>query len=216
MAVVKLVSFAGVTVALALLVSGCGGGGSYVAKSAAASDAAPAKARCAFPAGWQRLANRIAAPVYCPGWLPDPLTSQIGGRWNNIDSVSKDRSYLESFVWQETEAGVNGAGGELHVNLRGYPGRTTIPNCPTGAGNTDLEPCFGGPRGSVTENGIKATLFTVNQGADQWHVALAWRHRGSLYTLSEHLAPPLDYRKLVLYLRHELRSLVLIEPARST
>ena len=23
-------------------------------------------------AGWQKLANRIKAPVYCPGWLPDP------------------------------------------------------------------------------------------------------------------------------------------------
>jgi len=29
-------------------------------------------------------------------------------------------------------------------------------------------------------------------------------------------APPLNYRKLLSYLRHELRSLVLIEPTRST
>ena len=65
--------------------------------------------------GWQRLANRIHAPVYCPSWLPDPLTGQIGGRWNNIDSVSKDRSYLIGFVWQETAE-------EIHINLRGYPG----------------------------------------------------------------------------------------------
>jgi len=200
------------SVALALLASACGGGGGgYVAQAAPV-----AKPKCAYPHGWQQLANRIAAPVYCPGWLPDPLTSQIGGRWNNINSVSRDRSYLESFVWQETEAGVNGAGGELHVNLRGYPGRTTIPTCPTGAGNSNPEPCFADPRGKVHENGIDATLYTVNQGADQWHVALVWRRVGSLYTLSEHLAPPLNYQKLVSYLRHELRSLVLIEPSRST
>ena len=39
---------------------------------------------------------------------------------------------------------------------------------------------------------------------------------GSLYTLSEHLAPPLNATKLVRYLRLELRSLVLIEPTRAT
>jgi hypothetical protein len=192
---------------LALAAAGCGG--SSGTKSAAPPPA-PAKPHCAYPAGWQRLANRIAAPVYCPGWLPDPLTSQIGGKWNNVASVSRDRSYLESFVWQET--GPSG-GGELHVNLRGYPGRVAIPTCPTGAGNSDPQPCFADPRGHVRANGIDATLFTVNQGADQWHVALAWHHRGSLYTVSEHLAPPLDYRKVVQYLRHELRSLVLIEPS---
>jgi hypothetical protein len=202
---------AGGSAVLALAAAGCGASGGT--KAAAPPPTAPAKPRCAHPAGWQRLANRIAAPVYCPGWLPDPLTSQIGGKWNNVDSVSRDRSYLESFVWQETEAGVNGVGGELHVNLRGYPGRIAIPMCPTGAGNSDPQPCFADPRGHVHANGIDATLFTVNQGADQWHVALAWHRRGSLYTLSEHLAPPLDYQKLVQYLRHELRSLVLVEPS---
>ncbi len=34
---------------------------------------------CAHRAGWQQLANRIGADVYCPGWLPDPLIGQIGG-----------------------------------------------------------------------------------------------------------------------------------------
>jgi hypothetical protein len=208
--------FAGVSAALALLAAGCGGSGACLDLWWAGGGATRAAPRCAHPAGWQRLANRIAADVYCPGWLPDPLTSQIGGRWNNIDSVSRDRSYLESFVWQETEVGPNGAGGELHVNLRGYPGRTKIPLCPTGAGNSNPVPCFDDPRGHVRGNGIDATLFTVNQGADQWHVALAWHHRGSLYTLSEHLAPPLNYEKLLRYLKRELNSLVLIEPSRST
>jgi hypothetical protein len=212
---------AAVCTAFALLASGCGGdSGTAPATTTPASGAnaaaPPAKPRCAYPAGWQRLANRIAAPVYCPGWLPDPLTSQIGGRWNNIDSVSRDRSYLESFVWQETEVGINATGGELHVNLRGYPGRTTIPTCTEGGGDNTPIPCFADSRGRVVENGIDATLYTVNQDADQWHLLLAWRHKGSLYTLSEHLAPPLDYRKLVRYLHHELRSLVLIEPARTT
>src|SRR5579884_3495062 len=204
-------ALAGLAAALALVASGCG---SAAARRAAA--AKPAAPRCAYRAGWQRLADRIRAPVYCPGWLPDPLTAQIGGPWNNIDEVSPDRSYLESFVWQETEVGATGAGGELHVNLRGYPGRTRIPTCPTGAFNSDPAPCFAGPHGTVHENGIDATLYTVNQGADEWHYLLLWRHAGSLYTISEHLAPPLDGPKLVQYLHHELRDLVLIEPAHST
>src|SRR5689334_14321632 len=85
----------------AVLATGCG----EAKQAAAAAPAAKPKPACAHPAGWQKLADRIKAPVYCPGWLPDPLVGQIGGRWNNIDSVSKDRSYLESFVWQETGGG---------------------------------------------------------------------------------------------------------------
>src|SRR5204863_4419511 len=121
---------AGVSATLGLLAAGCGGSGATVASSHAATASAPAKPRCAFAGGWQRLANRIKAPVYCPGWLPDPLTSQIDGKWSNGNDVSPDRSYLESFVWQETGAGIGG--GELHVVLRGYPGVTKIPTCRTG------------------------------------------------------------------------------------
>ncbi|HEY3922691.1 MAG TPA: hypothetical protein VGL76_11345 [Gaiellaceae bacterium] len=205
-------SLAGVSAALALLAAGCGSTAHVASQTTAA---APAKPTCAFPAAWQSLANHIGAAVYCPGWLPDPLTSQIRGPWNNINSVSKDRSYLESFIWQDTDSPA--LGGELHVILRGYPGRTKIPSCPTGAFNSDPKPCFAQPRGHVHLNGIDATIDTVNQGADEWHVALVWHLKGSLYTLSEHLAPPVDnYDRLMTYLRHELRSLVLIKPTRST
>jgi len=192
---------------VALLASACGS-----AKHAAAA-AAPvvAKPVCAHPAGWQRLADRIHAPVYCPGWLPDPLIGQIGGTWNNIDSVSRDRSYLESFVWQDVDLG--GTSGELHVNLRGYPGRHTIPTCTTGGIGSRTVPCFANPNGKVLERGIRATIYTVNQDADEWHAALVWRAYGGLYTLSEHVAPPLTYDKVVLYLKHELRQLVVIQPA---
>jgi hypothetical protein len=190
----------------ALLASGCAG----EAKKASASAAAPAP-RCPGPAGWQRLANRIGAPVYCPGWLPDPLVGQIKGRWNNINSVSPDRSYLESFVWQETGGGA--AGGELHVNLRGYPGRTKIPTCRTGGAESRNVPCFDEPKQWINAGGIKARLYTVNQDADQWHAALVWRAGGNLYTLSEHVAPPLTFDHVVRYQKHELAALVRIAPA---
>jgi hypothetical protein len=195
--------------ALALLASGCSSTDSH-AEAAPAATQETAKT-CKYRAGWQKLADRIDAPVYCPTWLPDPLVPQLDGRWNNIYSVDPDRSYLVSFVWQET--GMGAAGGELHVNLRGYPGRTSIPLCTRGGGDKQKIPCFSDARGTVRANGIRASMFTVNQDADQWHVLLAWRHSGSLYTLSEHVAPPLTYRKVLAYLKRELASLVLVEPS---
>ena len=187
-----------------VLATGCG-----EAKKAAA--AAPAsKPSCPGRAGWQKVANRIGAPVYCPGWLPDPLVGTIGGRWNNIDSVSKDGSYLISFVWQETGGGA--AGGELHVNLRRYPS-PKVPTCRTGGSDSRNVPCFDEPKGYVTANGIRARLYTVNQDADAWHAALLWRANGNLYVLSEHVAPPLTFNKVVAYLKRELGSLVRIDPA---
>src|SRR6476646_10242548 len=138
-----------------LLATGCAGG----AKKA---EAAPVtKPTCGHPAGWQRLANRVKAPVYCPGWLPDPLVARIGGKWNNIDSVSPDRSYLESFVWQETGGGA--AGGELHVNLRAYPGVSKIPTCRAGGSDRRGVPGCGARQGLVRAGGISARLYVVNQ-----------------------------------------------------
>jgi hypothetical protein len=194
-----------VLLALAVGASGCGS----EAKKAEAAPPAPA-AKCPDRAAWQKLANRIKAPVYCPGWLPDPLTGRLGADDNNIDSVSADRSYLQSWVWQETGPGA--AGGELHVNLRAYPGVSKIPTCRTGGSDSRNVPCFAQPTGSISANGITSPVYTVNQDADSWHYALVWRRFGNVYTLSEHVAPPLTGQKVRAYLRHELASLVLIRP----
>src|SRR4051812_40648662 len=106
-AVRGLIAFSLLLAACALLATGCG---EAKRASAAAPAVAAPKPHCSNRAVWQKPANRIDAPVYCPGWLPDPLVGAIGGKWNNINSVSRDRSYLESFVWQETGGGA--AGGE--------------------------------------------------------------------------------------------------------
>jgi hypothetical protein len=191
--------------AAALALAGCGG------RAAAAKPAAAApKCSAAVRASWQKLANQIHAPVYCPGWLPDPLTGVIGSRDNNIHSVSTDRSYLESWIWQETGGGA--AGGELHVNLRGYPGHTAVPKCRNADTNKSI-PCFADARGTKRVGSIVATLYTANQDADQWHVAYGWRANGAFYTLSEHVAPPLTYAKVVRYLERELGSLELVRPS---
>ena len=198
---------------MALCATACGASENTKAPPAAAYQGAEKGASCPARAlaGWRRLARKIKAPVYCPTYMPDPLDGVIGSRWNNIDETSPDRSYLESWVWQETGPGA--AGGELHVNLRGYPGRTRMPKCvDADAKDRHLIPCFSDQHGTVSEGPITATVYTVNQDADQWHVVYLWRHEGSLYTISEHVAPPLSYAKVRKVLNQILRGLVLVRP----
>lgn len=183
----------------------------FVASSAAA---APRACPAAWLDGWQKLANTIGAPVYCPTWMPNPLDGRIGGEWQDIYSIDKDRSYLVSFLYH----GEHGSG-EVHVNFRSYPGRTTIPRCKTVVltGKKTLRgttPCFSDPAGTRTRRGITATVYRVNQDADQWHVLLAWRRQGSLYTVSEHVIKPYTYRQVVKNLDRLLDGLVLVTPQR--
>jgi hypothetical protein len=198
----RLVRAGACAFALALLpLSGCGGNaeadlsGDVVTKSAASC---PAEWR----AGWQRLADRIAAPVYCPSWLPAPLTAELDGEWHSTDSVTRDRSYLMGFIWFEPGSG------EVHVNLRGYPGSTDIPDC-------DGRPCFNDPQGTKTVGAFEVERYSVNRGADTWHLLYAWEHEGSLYTVSQHIVPDLGltYGKVAANLDRMMRGLALIEPA---
>ena len=203
-------------VVAAAIAAGCGADrtGQPAAQAKTGDRTCPASLR----AGWQKLANRIEAPVYCPSWMPDPLRGQITGNPSfgaaggvSLSVSRSDRSYLASFVWAEPGSG------ELHVNLRGYPGRTTIPICVEkqlnkGVSRTVRLPCFSDSRGVARAPGIVATVYTVNQDADLWHVLYAWRLRGSLYTLSEHVAEPLTYAKVVANLNRMLRSLDLVQP----
>jgi len=178
-----------------------------------ASGAPKAACPSAWAKGWEKLAAKIDAPVYCPTWMPNPLDAQIGGQYEDIYSIGKDRSYLVSFL----EHGDLGSG-DVHVNFRGYPGRTTIPTCDTVliVGKKTINgktPCFADPAGKVRENGLVATVYMVNQDADQWHILLAWRHAGSLYTVSEHVINPYDSASRVLQnMKYMLKTLVLVEP----
>ena len=170
--------------------------------------ARPAKPSCpkAWQAGWQALADRIQAPVYCPSWITPPLTGEIHGPWNNIYSVDRrNGSYLVGFTWYEV------ASGEVHVNLRGYPGRTTIPRCPGDAPGQTV-PCFADASGQKRIGGCEVTVYTANQGADKWHIAYVWRRGDNLYVLSEHVATPYTYRRVAAFLDRMMRSLVLVAP----
>jgi hypothetical protein len=149
--------------------------------------------------------------------MPPPLTGEIGpnvsfdGYGGSSLSVGKDDSYLALFVWSQPGLG------EVHVNLRGYPGRTAVPTCTKQDTNgtkmvTSTLPCFADPRGKVRAPGIVATVYTVNQDADLWHVLYAWHYRGGLYTVSQHVAKPMTYAQVIQSLNHILGGLVLVQP----
>jgi len=149
--------------------------------------------------------------------MPSPLTGQLGpnvsfgGAGGSSLSVDKDGSYLALFVWAEPGSG------EVHVNLRGYPGRTKVPTCIKEDTNgtkliKTLVPCFADRHGTVRAPGIVATVYTVNQDADLWHVLYAWHYRGGLYTVSQHVAAPLSYDQVIYSLNKILRNLVLVQP----
>jgi hypothetical protein len=189
-----------------LAASGCGGGSNSAATSTAEGNVAASSPICppAWRAGWQKLANRIHAPVYCPSWMPDPLTGEIGGQWNTMRSIRKDGSYLMGFLWYETNIA------EVHVNFRAYPGRTAIPSC-------NGRPCFNDPIERKQIGAFQIQPYTVNRGADTWHILYAWKANGSLYTVSQHVVPDLGitYGKVTANLERIVRGLVRIDPQQS-
>jgi hypothetical protein len=196
--------------ALVLLVAATGCGGAEERSQAAATPREPACPK-EWKDGWQELADRIGAPVYCPSWMPTPLDGEIEGQWNNINSVGKNGDYLMGFTWYEVMSG------EVHVNFRGRPSTTEIPTCQeveTEAGKTRRRnvPCFADPQGTKRLGGREVTVYTRNRGADVWHVLYAWEEDGALYAVSQHVAEPHTYSEVVEHLDKITTGLVRIEP----
>jgi len=212
---VRVASLVVVLGGLVLLASACGGSGTP-RRGASAEEVAARASHCAgaVRASWQQVANRIHAPVFCPSWLPDPFTGKLhDGRWNTIYSIAMDRSYLMGFIWLEAGSG------ELHVNIRGYPGRRKVPTCIdteiTGGKTTKKKvPCFDDRQGTKRIGGRTVTIYTRNQDADLWHVLYAWHYHGSLYTISQHVTAPLTYAKVVQSLNRIVRGLDVIQPVK--
>jgi hypothetical protein len=210
--IVVVLGLAGAALAAVLALVAYSSGGD---EAPTASAAAPRPAVCSTSrAAWRMLANEIRAPVYCPSWLPQPLVGTFGGPYFNGKSVDPDRSYLVSFVWFDTSGGVVQ---EVHVNLRGYPANARVPTCEdtlTVKGKTVHKkiPCFSDAAWTKRYGRTKVTLYTANQGADQWHLLYAWRRNGSLYSLSEHVAAPYTYEQVLQNLDRMMRRLVLVEP----
>jgi len=160
-----------------------------------------------WQAGWQKLANKLHLAVYCPGWMPNPLNARISDANDTYQftQLDKQRGYLVSFLYYETGST------EVHVNFRRFPG-TAMPRC-RDLETTRMVDCYSDAAGSLTANGINATFYTVGRDADQWHLAYLWRHAGSTYVISEHVAPPYGFQQVKANLGHILRSLTLLQPA---
>lgn len=206
----KAAALAALVLAAALL-GGCAGDDEPAAPAKAAPPPPPV-CPADLKRQYQKLANRVRIPVYCPTWMPSPLDGDLNGPWENGVSVKGDRSYLVSFLWHEPPAQ------DVHVNLRGYPARRTIPRCEDTqvvAGKTRRRqiPCFSDAQPVRRVAGYTVIPYTVNQGVDQWHVLYLWRASGNLYTISEHVAKPLTYRHVVRNLDRMMRGLVRVEPA---
>ena len=186
----------------ALALTACSGDNGVEPRASAKTSAAACPS--AWKPGWQRLANRVDLAVHCPSWMPSPLDAKIGGQWNSDGvAVSRDRSYLAGFLWHETGSG------DVHVNFRGYPHATGVPRCREGRRSV---PCFSDARGTRTVGGKRVTVYTVSRDADQWHVTYLWRENGTLYTVSEHVAPPLTFRRVLQNLDRIVGGLEAIEP----
>lgn len=211
---VALVAAGVVVAALTVGVIAWSGDDSATSSAQPAAASSPPTCPKSSLASWQKLANEIKAPVYCPSWFPQPLVGKFGGPLFNGRSVDPDRSYLISWAWFESGGGVVQ---EVHVNLRGYPGKARIPTCEdtlTVSGKTVYKeiPCFSDRKGRKQLGGETVTVYTANQGADMWHVLYAWRRNGSLYTISEHVAPPYTYKQVVAHLDQMTRTLVRVQP----
>ena len=217
MAVLRTIALFVAGVSLGLAAVGCGGGSSKNAPAGTPATAAASKPNCPVSsrASWLGVANQIHADVYCLSWLPDPLDGTFGGSTFNGRFVNARREYLVSFAWIEPSAdGVD----EVHVNLRGYPGRVAIPVCEdtlTVNGKTvhPKMPCYGDGRTRKRFGQTTVTVYTANQGADQWHILYGWHHHGSLYTLSEHVVAPYTHAEVVANLDRMMRGLVLVHPS---
>jgi hypothetical protein len=173
------------------------------AGAAAPSGRSATNCPAAWKPGWQKLADRIRADVYCPSWLPSPLDGRIGSETYQFTQVDKRGGYLVSFLYYET-------GYEVHVNFRRFPG-TAIPRCRDLQVNRQI-PCYSDAAGRASANGIRATFYTVARDADQWHLSYLWRHAGATYVVSEHVASPYGFKQVKANVTRILRGLSLLEP----
>jgi hypothetical protein len=186
--------------AASLILTACGSSAEPAAK-ASSTPSCPA----AWQPGWAKLARQIDAPVYCPGWMPNPLDGRIGGEWNGLRLVDKRGGFLVSFIYQETGSG------EVHVNFHRWAG-TRMPHCRAETSKRQI-PCYSDAAGRVKTHGIDATLYTVSRDADQWHLSYLWRANGAAYVVSEHVAPPYSFAQVKRNVARLLRSLVLVPPS---
>ena len=59
---------------------------------------------------------------------------------------------------------------------------------------------------------MEATVYATAQDADTNHIAYVWKHRGTLYTISELVAEPYPRKQVLGNLDRALKGLARVKP----
>ena len=182
-------------IAVVVTATACGSG------SAQSGSNPPSAQGCSkvWAAGWQTWANRVGMPIWCPGWVPDPIDAIIHGQWNTA-RVAQHQWQL-GYAWLEI-------GQLVHVIFEGYPPGTFPPTC---EGNI---PCFGGeePK-SETIAGHVVHWYDHNHASHSGHIAAVFTWHGDTYVVSIHVASPVSTKVIAKRdLRHIILSSSLLKP----
>jgi hypothetical protein len=191
---------------LLLVTAGCGGESSSPGSNSAPAASQPAGSSstvrtcpAAWTADWQAWANTIGAVVYCPTFIPSPLTAEIGGTW--LTAKEPGRSWQLGYSWLEH-------GDLVHVVFEGYPAsRKWPPMC-------DGVPCFDGETGTEAIAGKQVTWYEKNEASHSGHLAAVFRANGYVYVVSMHVSQPYDTdAKVRTALTRTVSGLVPMQPA---
>jgi hypothetical protein len=112
--------------------------------------------------------------IYCPTFLPTPITGEIGGQWNTAQQPG--RAWQLGYAWLEHDELV-------HVVFEGYPGRAWPVDC-------EGVPCFAHIVGRQRIGPFQVTWYDHNQASHTGHIAAVFRANGNVYVVSMHIAAP--------------------------
>jgi hypothetical protein len=188
-------------VALVVLLTAAGCGGSSSADTTPSSAAAAHGCPPSWRPGWQKWANKVQMPVYCPGWMPT-VTGQIKSQWNTAYAPGHDNWQL-GFAWLEFD-------NLVHIIFEGYAPKAFPPNC-------EGSPCFAGYIGSQQVGRFHVRWYDHNLASHTGHIAAIFRANGYIYVVSMHIAPPsTTLTRTKADVVHILKTLTKIDPQSST
>jgi hypothetical protein len=197
--------------AVAALAAGCAGAGDAGAGGETGKPAAEKQCPKAWAADWARWADRVGMTVYCPTWLPSPITGEIGGQWNT--AAESGRFWQLGYVWRDV-----GFADLVHVVFDGYPPDAWPRKCRDtrrvdGKVTTVPVPCFSGPLGRERVNGLDVRWFRRGRGSHGGHVVALFAHEGNTYAVSMHGLPGTPIERTRANVRRIVANLVPVRPA---
>ena len=169
-------------VGLALGAAGCTGSGDSgsSASPSGSTDGAPSTSAALvcppeWAEDWQSWADRVDARIYCPTFVPSPITAEIDGRWNTAKAPGE--VWQLGYAWLEHEDLV-------HLVFEGFPEDRWPVRC-------SGRPCIDGKTGTETIAGHEVTWYDRNKASHSGHIAAVFRDQGYVYVVSMHVGTAL-------------------------